>query len=135
MLVEVHQDAKKVHQEACVCQACFCFSQNCTANLVDPIDVSSSKMCCFEFVGRNVHTCGNCTFKCCACTCGGECSNDEFGYYGGFNKCCCNTASLACPPKMDVGMGCCGVMCVGGPNAASGREAKEETYAPMQDTM
>mmetsp|Transcript_78029 Transcript_78029/g.216749 ORF Transcript_78029/g.216749 Transcript_78029/m.216749 type:complete len:119 (+) Transcript_78029:68-424(+) len=94
--------------------ACFCVEQSCTCSqMCAPVCFASGKyMCCSGSAGM---ACPPCTCEC------EPCCSEERGCTEMQGKVCCLYAETQCPPSMDIGVGCCGIRCCGGP----GDEAEE----------
>mmetsp|Transcript_17214 Transcript_17214/g.31774 ORF Transcript_17214/g.31774 Transcript_17214/m.31774 type:complete len:123 (+) Transcript_17214:94-462(+) len=114
---------KDFKDNGCPCFACFCFDDSCVTP-GDPLCLGQGKLFCCQFTLST-----NCPPIACS---GAACYSEEQGCVESKVKVCCAYTENQCPPSMDIGFGCCGMRCIGGNAPAS---AKEESYAPLQETM
>ena len=108
-------------------QACFCTDQSLVTAC--PCFLLSGKYCCMELIVQ-----GTCDGKCVSCTCGRPCCDQEQGLCEAKQKCCCCYAESQCPPSADIGMACCGIVCVGQKEKtvqARSADAPEQAYMNM----
>eukprot|EP00927_Polykrikos_kofoidii_P046959 TRINITY_DN4105_c0_g1_i6.p1 TRINITY_DN4105_c0_g1~~TRINITY_DN4105_c0_g1_i6.p1 ORF type:complete len:122 (+),score=12.62 TRINITY_DN4105_c0_g1_i6:69-434(+) len=118
-------DFGDIKDSAFRCMACFCVDHSLTfSRCCDPCLMISGKCLCCR---------GDITTQSPFISCGVEgCYTEESGCLETKQKLCCTYEETQCPPSVDIGLACCGLVCVG--QQASAREGTAREV-PLQLEM